>query len=71
MIKYIDITNFNEVENRVLSYPEQPYITDRFKYYLEPVGECVRLRRQALRNSRGYQKGETETVAFYFKEDLE
>ena len=71
MIKYIDITNFNEVENRVLLHPEEPYITDRFKYYFEPIGECARLRRQALRSSRGYQKGETETLAFYFKEDLE
>lgn len=40
MIKYIDIANFNEVENRVLSHPEEPYITDRFKYYLEPVGSA-------------------------------
>lgn len=71
MIKFIDIPNFNEVENRVLSHPEKPYITERFKYYLEPVGECASLVRQALRNNRGYQKDETETIAFYFKEDLE
>ena len=71
MIKYTDINNFDTVENRVLSHPEQPYITERFKYYLEPVGECARLMRQALCNGRGYHKGETETLAFYFKGDLE
>ena len=71
MIQYISTSNFDKIENRVLSHPEEPYITDRFKYYFEPIGECARLRRQALRNSRGYQKGETETLAFYFKEDLE
>lgn len=71
MIKYINITNFDTVENRVLSHPEQPFITERFKYYLEPVGECARLMRQALCNSRGHQKGETEMIAFYFKGDLQ
>ena len=71
MIKYIAITNFNTVENQVLMHPEKPYITSRFKYYLEPFGECAKLIRQALRNGRGYQKGETETLAFYFKEDLQ
>lgn len=29
------------------------------------------LMRQALCNGRGYKKGETETLAFYFKGDLE
>jgi hypothetical protein len=67
MIKYIDITNFNEVENRVLSYPEQPYITDRFKYYLEPVGECARLRRQALRNSEGIKRAKQKRLHFILR----
>lgn len=71
MIKYINISNFETVENRVLSHPDEPYITNRFKYYLEPVGACAKLMRTALCNSRGYQKGETETVAFYSKGDLE
>lgn len=71
MIKYINISKFDEVENRVLSHPEKPYITSRFKYYLEPFGECAKLMRQALCNGRGYQKGETETLAFYLKEDLQ
>lgn len=71
MIKYICITNFDTVENRVLSHPEEPYITDRFKYYLEPVGACAKLMREALRNDRGHKKGEKELVAYYNKGDLE
>lgn len=71
MIKYINISNFDEVENRVLSHPDEPYDTTRFSYYLDRFGECAKIMRTALRNSRGYKKGETETVAFYFKEDLE
>ena len=71
MIKCTDINNFDTVENHVLSNPEQPYITDRFKYYLEPVGECAKLMRQSIYNSRGFQKGETEILTFYFKGDLE
>ena len=71
MIKCINISNFETVENRVLSHPEEPYITDRFKYYLEPVGACAKLMREALRNDRGHKKGEKELVAYYNKGDLE
>lgn len=67
MIKYISITNFDTVENRVLSHPEEPYVTSRFKYYLEPVGACAKLMREALRNDRGHKKGEKELVAYYNK----
>jgi hypothetical protein len=71
MIKYISIKNFDTVENRVLSHPEEPYITGRFMYYLEPVGACAKLMREALRNDRGHKKGEKELVAYYNKGDLE
>ena len=71
MIKYICIHNFDTVENRVLSHPDKPYITKRFKYYLEPVGACAKLMREALRNDRGHKKGEKELVAYYNMGDLE
>ena len=35
MIKYISITNFDTVENHVLSHPDKPYETQDFIYWLE------------------------------------
>ncbi len=71
MIKYISITNFNEVENRVLSHPDEPYETNDFIYWLDYYWECALLKRMAKDNSSGHTKDKIEIVAYYNKGDLE
>ena len=67
MIKYIDITNFNEVENRVLSHPEQPYITDRFKYYLEPVGSAQGYGGRLSATAEGIRRAKRKRLHFILR----
>lgn len=71
MIKYIPIINFETVENRVLSHPDEPYETKDFRYWLHPCGERAMLLRQAKNNSDGHTKGKAELIAYYNKGDLE
>lgn len=71
MIKYINISNFDTVENRVLSHPDIPYETNDFVYWLDYCGECAALKRKAKDNSSGHTKGKVEKVAYYNEEDLE
>lgn len=71
MIKYISTSNFDTVENRVLSHPDIPYETNDFVYWLDYCGECAALKRKAKDNSSGHTKGTVEIVAYYNKGDLE
>lgn len=65
MIKYLKISNFEDVENRVLSDLDGEYITDGFTYYFKQVGDCGGIFRTARRTKRGHLKGEEELVAYY------
>lgn len=71
MIKYLNISNFEVVENFLLSHPDEPFETRNFRYWLHPVGECAMLLRQAKNNSEGHIKGSTGIIAYYNKGDLE
>lgn len=71
MIKFIKITNFEAVENRVLSHPDKPYETNDFVYWLAYYGGCAALKRKAKNNSNGHTKDAVELVAYYNKGDLE
>lgn len=71
MIKYINTSNFDTVENRVLSHPDKPYETNDFVYWLYYCGECAVLKRKAKDSSSGHIKDKVEIVAYYNKGDLE
>lgn len=72
MIKYINISNFETVENLVLSHPDKPYETNDYIYWLEYCyGGCGRLKRKAKDNSSGHTKDNIDIVAYYNKGDLE
>ena len=68
MIKYISTSNFDKIENRVLSHPDKPYETNDYIYWLEYCyGGCGRLKRKAKDNSSGHTKDKIEIVAYYNK----
>lgn len=71
MIKYLSIPNFEAVENRVLSHPDEPYITNDFEYWLIHCGACAALVRKARNNSSGHTKDAIDLVAYYNEGDLE
>lgn len=71
MIKYVRITNFDTVENHVLSHPDKPYETQDFIYWLEYHGGCAALKRKAKNSSYGHVKDKVDLIAYYNKEDLE
>ena len=67
MIKYISTSNFDKIENRVLSHPEQPYITDRFKYYLEPVGSAQGYGGRLSATAEGIRRAKRKRLHFILR----
>ena len=62
MIKYIRITNFDTVENHVLSHPDKPYETQDFIYWLEYYRRCAAPKRKAKKNRSNHLKEKDDLV---------
>lgn len=72
MILYIKRnSNFEEIENYLLSHQDSAITTTRYKYTFEVVGDCAGIFRQGLVNEKAYgthpavKKGCKELVAYY------
>ena len=60
MILYIcKMSNFEQVENFLLSHPDKEYKTSRFVYYFKQVGDCAGIFRVNRKN------GLEDIVAYY------
>lgn len=64
MIKYLKISNFEQVEDFLLSHPDKEYKTARFVYYLKIVGDCAGIFRRATKTCNR-KIGDEEIVSYY------
>lgn len=71
MIKFIDCSNCEAIENYLLSHQDSEYRTTRYKYTFEIIGDCAGIFREGLVNARAaashpaIKKGERELVMYY------
>lgn len=71
MIKHIDCSNFETIENYLLSHQDKEYKTTRYKYTFEIVGDYAGIFRTGLVNAAAtalhpaIKKGCKELVAYY------
>ena len=70
MIKYIQLSNFEDVENYLLRHQDGIYKTTRFEYYFKQVGDCAGIFRRGTVSSRGHAKGDEELIAYYHEGEI-
>ncbi len=68
MIYYINRTsNFEQIENYLLSHQDSVWKTTRFEYFFKEVGDCAGIFRRALEGNakRNRKRGDEELLAYY------
>ena len=67
MIKYINLSNFEMLENFLLSHQDEKLFSTRYEYYFKQVGDCAGIFRKARYNDagRGLKKGKEELIVYY------